>query len=97
MRKINWKIMNLSFWIEIGLSYILPFKSIDNFQYKVGFPLPFLSVYNTKIGINPLMSMSVNPLTLLFDGIFIYFIISLAIKAYRKFKPNHEKRATLQD
>ncbi len=97
MRKINWKILNLSFWIEIVLSYILPFISIDNFQYKVGFPLPFLSVYDTEIRINPLMSMSLNPLPLLFNVVVIYLIISLAIKTYRKFILNQENRSTLQD
>jgi hypothetical protein len=89
VRKINWKIINFAFWIEVGLSYLLPFKTIDNFQYKVGFPIPFLTIYDTKIGINPLMSMQLNPLALLINGIIIYFIISLAIKTYRKFETSH--------
>jgi len=91
VRKINWKILNLAFWIEIVLSYFLPFKVLDNFQYQVGFPIPFISVYDTVIEINPFMSMLLNPLALLFNGIIIYLIISLAIKAYSKFKPNRMK------
>ena len=93
MRKINWKILNLAFWIEIVLSYVLPFKIIDNFQYKVGFPIPFISIYDTDIGVTPLMSMQLNPLALLLNGIIIYLIISLSMKAYRKFKSqsNHIK------
>ena len=86
MRKINWKILNLAFWIEIVLSYLLPFKIVDNFQYKAGFPIPFISIYNTKIRVTPLMSMQLNPLALLLNAIIIYLIISFSIKAYCKFK-----------
>lgn len=86
MKNINWKILNLAFWIEIFLSYLLPFKIIDNFQYKVGFPIPFITIYNTAIRVNPLMSMQLNPLALLLNAMIIYLIISLPIKASYKFK-----------
>ena len=86
MKNINWKILNLAFWIEIVLSYLLPFKIIDNFQYKVGFPIPFITIYDTAIRVTPLMSMQLNPLGLLLNAMIIYFIISLPIKAYCKFK-----------
>ena len=86
MRKINWKILNLAFWIEIVLSYLLPFNIVDNFQYKVGFPIPFISIHNTEIRVIPLMSMELNPLALLLNGTTIYLIISFSIKVYRKFK-----------
>lgn len=91
MKKINWKILNLAFWIEVVLSYLLPFKVSENFQYQVGFPIPFISVYATEFGINPLMSMHLNPLGLLFNGIIVYLIISACIKAYQKFRCNHTK------
>lgn len=91
MRKINWKILNFAFWIELVLCYVLPFKVIDNFQYNVGFPIPFMSVYDTKIGINPFMSISLSPLGLLANGIIMYLIISFAIRVYRKLKDKHAK------
>lgn len=86
MGKINWKTVNISFWIEIVLSYVLPFKVVDHFQYRVGFPIPFISVYNTEIGVSPLVSMHLNPLGLLANGIIIYLIISVVVRAYGKFK-----------
>lgn len=86
MKKINWKILNLAFWIEIILAYVLPFKVVDNFQYKIGYPIPFISVYNMKIGVNPLMSMNLNPLGLLLNGVIIYLIISASANAYHKLK-----------
>jgi len=89
VKKINWKLINAAFWIEIILSYILPFKVVNDFQYKIGFPIPFFSVYDTKIGINPFMSTSLNPFELLLNCAIIYWIISVAVKAY--FKHNQTK------
>lgn len=86
MKTINWKLLNLSFWLEIGLSYVLPFKTTDNFQYEIGFPIPFLSIHDTAIGVNPLMSMGLNPLSLLLNGIIIYLILSFSTKIYQKLK-----------
>lgn len=90
MKKINWKIFNAALWVELVLCYVLPFRVIDDFEYKVGFPIPFLSVYHNAtggIGVNPLMSMHVNPLGLLVNGILLYLILLFAQKAYRKLKP----------
>ena len=89
MKKINWKIVNIAFWIEIVLSYVLPFKVVDGFRYMVGFPIPFISVYNTAIGVNPLMSMHLNPLGLLFNGVIIYLVLLAVIQVYNKSKSNH--------
>ncbi|MCM1251441.1 MAG: hypothetical protein NC321_01350 [Clostridium sp.] len=84
MQKVNWKIVNLSFWIEVILSYLLPFKVMDNFRYQVGFPIPYLSVYDETPGVNPFMSMHFNPLSLLFNVIIIYMMVIVCIKAYRR-------------
>ncbi|MEG0854687.1 MAG: hypothetical protein RSF82_12480 [Angelakisella sp.] len=86
MKKINWKLLNLALWVEVILSYLLPFKTVNNFEYKVGFPVPFLSVYDTAIGVNPMMSMHLNPLGLLFNAVIIYLIISFCIRVYQKTK-----------
>ena len=86
MKRINWNIFNCAFWIEIVLSYILPFTVHNGSQYKVGFPISFLSIHNGSMGINPLMSMHLNPLALLIDGIIIYLSIGLGIKVYNKCK-----------
>lgn len=85
MKKINWKIANLAFWIEVILSYFLPFETTDNFRYQVGFPVPYLAMYDNGFGINPFLSMHLNPLPLLFNVIIIYTIIRACIKAYQKF------------
>lgn len=86
MKKINWKILNTAFWIELVLCYLLPFKVVSGFQYEVGFPIPFITVYNMNLRINPFMSMRLNPLGLMFNGIIIYFIISICVKVYQNYK-----------
>lgn len=93
MKKLNFKILNAAFWIEVALSYLLPFKVTDDFQYQVGFPIPFISVYTTEFGVNPFMSMHLNPLALLADGIIIYLIIRVCIKAYQKFRYKAETQS----
>lgn len=84
MKKINWKILNTALWIEVVATYLLPFKGVDNFQYKAGFPIPFISVYDTAIGVNPLMSMHLNPIALFANAIILYLIISFCVKEYQK-------------
>ncbi|HBR08942.1 MAG TPA: hypothetical protein DD735_08635 [Clostridiales bacterium] len=91
MKKIDWKIFNFALWIEVVLSYILPFRIIDDFQYRVGFPIPFLSVYNAPIGVSPLTSMSLNFLEFLLNGVIIYLILLFAIRVYQKAKRSNVK------
>ena len=86
MKKINWRILNIALWIEILLSYVLPFKVIDNFEYKVGFPIPFLSVYDTAMGVNPFISMNLNPFGFLLNGFIIYLIIVFCNKSIPRIK-----------
>lgn len=88
MKRNRWKILNAALWIEIVFSYFLPFQVTNHFQYQVGFPIPFLSIYNSKFGINPFMSMHLNPVRLLFDVFVIYLIISVCVKAYQKWRHN---------
>ena len=86
MKKINWKILNLAFWTELVLSYLLPFKEVDGFQYQAGFPMAFLSVYHTKLGKSPFMSMHLNPVGILVDIGIIYLVILAGIKICRRVK-----------
>ena len=91
MGKVNWKILNAALWIEVILSYLMPFHVTDASSYQVGFPIPFITVYETKPGINPFMSMHLNPIGLVFNGILIYLLISVCMKAYQKFRCGHAK------
>ncbi|NBJ92369.1 hypothetical protein D5281_07095 [bacterium 1xD42-62] len=86
--KMNWKILNLAFWIEMILSYLLPFRITDGSQYQVGFPIPFIFINTTEFHISPFMSMHFNPFGLLFNGIIIYLLIICCIKGYQKLKSN---------
>ncbi len=90
MKKIgeimNLKILNSAFWIEIIISYLLPFKITENSQYQVGVPIPFISVNASGFGISPFMSMHLNPIGLLINGIIIYLLIIFCMKVYQKIR-----------
>lgn len=90
MKKIgeimNLKILNLAFWIEIIISYLLPFKITESSQYQVGVPIPFIFVNDRGFGISPFMSMHFNPIGLLINGIIIYLLIIFCIKGYQKIR-----------
>lgn len=88
---INWRLLNLAFWIEIILSYLLPFKIADSSQYQVGFPIPFIHINASGLSVSPFMSMHFNPLGLLSNGVIIYLIIIFCIKIYQKIKHNHTR------
>lgn len=89
MKNINWKLLNAAFWIEMVLAYLMPFRVTDNFQYRVGFPVPFLSLYDTKFGVNPFTSMHLDPIGLVADGIIIYLILTAGIRLYQRFRRDH--------
>lgn len=84
MQKFNWKLFNIALWVEIFLAYILPFKVVNNFEFKVGFPISFISVYDTSLNHNPMMSMNFNPVALLINVLIIYFLILVFNKGYKK-------------
>lgn len=88
MKKINWKIINIAFWFEVILCYVLPFNTTDTFQYQVGFPMPFIFIYNTELGVNPLMSMHLNPLGLFANGMVLYLVITVFVKIYKRIRLN---------
>lgn len=78
IRKINWKILNFSFYFEIVISYFLPFKITDEYKYQVGFPFSFLTVYDKSIiRVSPFLSMDLNGLGFAADLIIIYFAMIL--------------------
>lgn len=88
MKKMNWKIWNLALWTEIILTYFLPFKVTDNFQYQAGFPMAFLSVWDTEPSKTLFLSMHLNPLGLLADVGIIYLFILVCVRGYHKWKHN---------
>ena len=83
MKKINWRIVNIAFWVEIIVSYVLPFRVVNETSYTVGFPIPFITVYASQIGVNPMMSMHLNPIGLVANAAIVYFIIALFVKGQK--------------
>lgn len=87
MKIINWKILNFAVYFELLMSYFLPFRIVDEYKYQVGFPFPFLTVYDKPIiHVNPYLSMQLNGLSLLLNLIIIYVTTALIIKLYKKIR-----------
>ena len=87
MKKISWKVLNFAVYFELLLSYFLPFKIVNKSEYQVGFPFPFLTVYDKAIiHINPYQSMLLNGWILLLNLVIIYFVTVLIIKLYKKIR-----------
>ena len=80
-KRVNWRVLNFAVYFEILMSYFLPFKVVDEFQYQVGFPCPFLTIYEKPIiHVNPYLSMGLNIVNLAADIVIIYFVMLLFLK-----------------
>lgn len=87
LKRIDWKLVNFAVYVEIIISYFLPYKIVDECIYKVGFPIPFLEVYEKPIiHINPFLSMHLNYFSLIANIVIIYYVTALLIKLYKKMK-----------
>lgn len=86
MKKIILKRMNLAAWLTIIATYILPYRFTDGFETTFGYPVPFLSIYDIPLEKTPFMSMSVNILTIAFDMLAIYLILSIIMILWNKFR-----------
>ena len=86
MKKINWNLFHSALWIEIVLSYFFFFFLTNDFQYQAGFPMSFLSVFDTKWGRSLFFSMLLNPLVLLLDVFVIYLILLGCVNVYQKLR-----------
>lgn len=67
--------VSLAFFLEILLSYFLPFSDKGN-QLGVGFPYSYL--YIQKQGVlhaSPFLSVSVNPVRLILNLFFLYLLL----------------------
>jgi hypothetical protein len=79
------KRLNLSAWITLFLTYILPYRYTDGFETSFGYPIPFVSVYDIPIDKTPFMSMSVNALAIIFDVLIVYLVIWIVMKLWNRF------------
>jgi hypothetical protein len=84
MKNFNFRRVNLSAWLMVIITYILPYRYSDGFETSFGYPIPFLSVYDIPIERTPLMSMNINALALIINIFAIYIIISFAIKIWKR-------------
>ena len=75
--KFNRKYFNVSAWITVIITFVLPYQSqsSDGFSTYFGYPLAFLTVYDNSVGKTLMTSTHTNILVFLIDIFIIYFII----------------------
>ena len=87
--KLNKKIFNLSAWIVIVSTYVLPSHNYGEFKTLFGYPLAYLTIYDNALSRTLLSSFNLNIGILLLDIFIIYFIISVVKKLRGKKKNNN--------
>ncbi|MCT4544517.1 MAG: hypothetical protein N4A63_13300 [Vallitalea sp.] len=84
--KFSKKILNYAAWITLLLTYLLPYQSTDGFATGFGYPISFLTVYDTKINRSLINTININILSFIADIGAIYIVIYLAYKISVKVK-----------
>ena len=77
LKKIDLKTLNISAWIIVISTYLLPFREYDGFETSIGYPIPFISVHDVANGSAPFSSMYVNVFALLLNIVIVYIIFSV--------------------
>lgn len=86
MKKINLNTLNISAWLIVISTYLLPFREYDGFETSIGYPIPFISVHDVPNGSAPFNSMYVNVLALLLNVVIVYIIFSVITVIWKRYK-----------
>lgn len=86
MKKINLNTLNISAWLIVISTYLLPFREYDGFETSIGYPIPFISVHDVPNGSAPFSSMYVNVLALLLNVVIVYIIFSVITVIWKRYK-----------
>lgn len=86
LKSLNLKTLNLSAWLTVISTYLLPYRHTDGFETSFGYPMPFISVHDVPIGRTPFSSMSVNALALIINVLIVYIILSAITKVWKRLK-----------
>jgi len=94
--KFNKKIFNWSAWITILIAYVLPYQSqsADGHSSYFGFPLSFLTIYNSPIYKSLFLTENLDIAALIIDILIVYFAIIFANAYLSKVKLKKEKNKT---
>ncbi|WP_458120352.1 hypothetical protein [Paenibacillus sp. Z6-24] len=83
---INWKLINLSAWLVVILSYVLPFEPGDNIGIQIGFPLSFMTIYEIEGQRNLLSAYRMDLLAFLLDAALLYGVSLVCLRLYKHFR-----------
>ncbi|WP_046213758.1 hypothetical protein [Paenibacillus wulumuqiensis] len=84
--RINWKLINLSAWLVVILSYVLPFEQDGHIGIHVGFPLSFMTIYEIDGQRNLLSAYRMDLLVFLLDAALLYGVSLVCLRLYKHFR-----------
>ena len=82
--KFNKKIFNMSAWIVVLLTYVLPSHNPGEFGSKFGYPFAYLTIYDNSLNKTLLSSFYLNVGILIINILIVYFIIYIVQKLLTK-------------
>ena len=75
LRSLNGTALSLAFFLEILLSYFMPFSDKGN-QIGIGFPYTYLYIQKQgSLNFSPFFSTALNPLRLILNLFFLYLLL----------------------
>ncbi len=86
MKKLNLKRLNFAAWLTLFVTYLMPYRFTDGFETSYGYPIPFVSIYNSPLRKTPFYSMSVNLLAVIIDVLILYLILSIVMRIWNKLR-----------
>lgn len=85
-KKINWRDVNISAWIVILVAYVYPIQHVENMGGRAGFPYPFITIYEKRLGVNLFSSFHISIGELLFNIAIIYVCINIVRRLFNRIK-----------
>lgn len=73
--RFNKSIFNISAWITLLITYILPAQSIDEFSSTFGYPFGYLTIYNKPVDTTLISSFNLNIVGVVINILIIYCVI----------------------
>ncbi len=85
-KQLDWKAMNLSAWFVLIITYVYPIRFVEDKPDVIGFPFPFLTVYDKGLGSSLFGSFHIDLGSLILNIAIVYLVVTLLYRLYTRYK-----------
>ncbi|MNW25389.1 hypothetical protein D3C74_21300 [compost metagenome] len=85
-KQLDWKAMNISAWFVLIITYIYLIRFVEDKLDVIGFPFPFLTVYDKELGPSLFSSFHIDLGSLILNIAIVYLVITLLSRLYTRYK-----------